>query len=82
METYDIQLFQGLDESLKEEVSEIGLTTSQAITMFLKGVKRERGIPFDLKIADEYKIASEISNALKNLKKGETRDLKELLNEL
>ena len=43
-----------VDSKLKEETEkifdEIGLTTSQAITMFLKSVKRERGIPFDLKI--------------------------------
>jgi DNA-damage-inducible protein J len=46
-----------VDSKLKEEVeeilSEIGLTTSQAITMFLKGVKREKGIPFELKIPNE-----------------------------
>ena len=43
-----------VDSKLKKEVeeilAEIGLTTSQAITMFLKAVVRERGIPFDLKI--------------------------------
>ncbi len=46
-----------VDSKLKEETekifSEIGLTTSQAITMFLKSVKRERGIPFELKIPND-----------------------------
>ncbi len=46
-----------VDSKLKEDVedilSEIGLTTSQAITIFLKGVKRERGIPMELKVPNE-----------------------------
>jgi DNA-damage-inducible protein J len=58
-----------VDSKLKEEVeeilSEIGLTTSQAITLFLKGVKRERGIPFDLKIPNETTL-----KAMKEAKEG------------
>ena len=46
-----------IDADLKKDVekilSEIGLSTSQAITMFMKGIKRERGIPFELKIPNE-----------------------------
>jgi DNA-damage-inducible protein J len=46
-----------IDVELKEDVekilSEIGLSTSQAISMFMKGIKRERGIPFELKIPNE-----------------------------
>jgi len=46
-----------IDAELKEDVekilSEIGLSTSQAITMFMKGIKRERGIPMELKIPNE-----------------------------
>ena len=46
-----------IDAKLKEDVekilSEIGLSTSQAITMFMKGIKRERGIPMELKIPNE-----------------------------
>jgi DNA-damage-inducible protein J len=46
-----------IDEDLKQDVekilSEIGLSTSQAITMFMKGIRRERGIPFELKIPNE-----------------------------
>jgi len=46
-----------VDAQLKKEVeaifSELGLSTSQAITLFLKRVKRERGIPFDLKLPNE-----------------------------
>ncbi len=46
-----------IDAKLKEDVekilSEIGLSTSQAITMFMKGIKRERGMPFELKIPND-----------------------------
>lgn len=46
-----------IDAELKEDVekilSEIGISTSQAITMFMKGIKRERGIPFELKISNK-----------------------------
>ena len=43
-----------VDDHLKEEVEEIlkqiGLTTSQAITLFMKRIQYERGIPFELKV--------------------------------
>jgi len=46
-----------IDADLKQDVekilSEIGLSTSQAITMFMKGIRRERGIPMELKIPNE-----------------------------
>ncbi|CAA6805543.1 MAG: DNA-damage-inducible protein J [uncultured Sulfurovum sp.] len=59
-----------IDEDLKEDVekilSEIGLSTSQAITMFMKSIKRERGIPFELKIPNEETLESmrEIDNGV------------------
>ena len=46
-----------IDVELKEDVekilSEIGLSTSQAITMFMRSIRRERGMPFELKIPNE-----------------------------
>jgi len=46
-----------VDEHLKTEVesilSQIGLTTSQAITIFLKRIQYEKGIPFELKVPNE-----------------------------
>ncbi len=49
-----------VDANLKHDVekilSELGLSTSQAITMFMKGIKRERGIPMALKIPNEETI--------------------------
>ena len=47
-----------VDEELKYEVEEIlrqiGLTTSQAITLFLNRIKYEKGIPFDLNIDEKW----------------------------
>lgn len=46
-----------VDSHLKEDVErifdEIGINTSQAINIFLKKVKREGGIPFELKVPNE-----------------------------
>ena len=52
--TLDSTVRARVDSGLKNEVEvifhELGLSTSQAITLFLKKVKMERGIPFELKI--------------------------------
>ncbi|MFA5428291.1 MAG: type II toxin-antitoxin system RelB/DinJ family antitoxin [Sulfurimonas sp.] len=69
-----------IDSGLKNEVEaifhELGLTTSQAITLFLKKVKIERGIPFELKIPNETTIKA--MNEAKNLE-GETCSLEEFI---
>ena len=51
-----------VDESLKFDaetiLKELGLTTSQAINIFLKKVVSEHGIPFELKVpSDKLKLA-------------------------
>jgi DNA-damage-inducible protein J len=69
-----------IDSDLKNEVEaifhELGLTTSQAITLFLKKVKIERGIPFELKIPNETTIKA--MNEAKNLE-GEICSLEEFI---
>jgi len=49
-----------VDANLKNEAEEIfakiGMTTSQAINIFLTRVKYERGIPFELKIPNQTTI--------------------------
>ena len=58
-----------VDESLKFDaetiLKELGLTTSQAINIFLKKVVSEHGIPFELKVpSDKLKIAmDEVKNS-------------------
>ncbi|MFK5977198.1 MAG: type II toxin-antitoxin system RelB/DinJ family antitoxin [Sulfurovum sp.] len=39
-----------LKNDVEEILSQIGLSTSQAITLFLNRIKYEKGIPFELKI--------------------------------
>jgi len=72
-----------IDVELKEDVekilSEIGLSTSQAITMFMKAIKRENGIPFELKIPNE-----ETLQAMRDAEMGinmETITLEEMIEE-
>ena len=72
-----------IDVELKEDVekilSEIGLSTSQAITMFMKAIKRENGIPFELKIPNE-----ETLQAMRDAEMGinmETITLEEIIEE-
>lgn len=46
-----------IEPELKKEVDNIfkslGLSTSEAITMFLQKVKRQKGLPFDSKVPTE-----------------------------
>ena len=62
-----------VDSALKKETDkifeEIGVSTSQAIVMFLKAVKRERGIPFELKIPNDTTLKA-MQEARENI--GET----------
>lgn len=71
-----------IDTQLKQEVEEIfkqiGLTTSQAITLFMNRVKYEKGIPFELKIpnAKTLKAIEEADNRI-----GETISYEEFMKE-
>lgn len=68
-----------VDNNLKKDVEhifdELGINTSQAINMFLKRVKYENGIPFELKIPNDKTI-----QAMNEAKKliGEETTLEEL----
>ena len=67
-----------LKQEVEEILSQIGLSTSQAITLFLKRIKYERGIPFELKVpnATTLKAMEEAKN-----NEGETVSLDEFLKE-
>ena len=58
--TLDSTVRARVDSELKNEVEtifqELGLSTSQAINLFLKKVKMERGIPFELKVPNEVTL--------------------------
>jgi len=71
-----------IEDHLKEEVEEIlkqiGLTTSQAITLFMKRIQYEKGIPFELKIpnAKTLKAMEDADNHI-----GETISYEEFMKE-
>jgi len=71
-----------IDSNLKQEVEEIlkqiGLTTSQAITLFMNRIKTERGIPFELKIPNDLTIQA-MRDADNNI--GETISYEEFMKE-
>ena len=71
-----------VDGNLKQEVEEIlkeiGLSTSQAITLFLKRIKYEKGIPFELKVPNSTTIQA-MEEAKQNI--GETVSFEEFLEE-
>ena len=71
-----------VDSNLKQEVEEIlkeiGLSTSQAITLFLKRIKYEKGIPFELKVPNATTIQA-MEEAQQNI--GETISFEEFLEE-
>ena len=71
-----------VDSNLKQEVEEIlkeiGLSTSQAITLFLKRIKYEKGIPFELKVPNATTIQA-MEEAQQNI--GETINFEEFLEE-
>jgi len=71
-----------IDTQLKQEVEEIfkqiGLTTSQAITIFMNRVKLDRGIPFELKVPNSKTLQAmkEADNRI-----GETVSYEEFMKE-
>ncbi len=67
-----------LKQEVEEILKEIGLSTSQAITLFLKRIKYERGIPFELKVPNATTIQA-MEEAQNNI--GETISYEEFLEE-
>jgi len=64
-----------VEPDLKAEVEsifrEIGISTSEAITIFLHRVKLEKGIPFELKIPNAKSL-----KAIKDIEKGKVEKFK------
>ena len=67
-----------LKQEVEEILKEIGLSTSQAITLFLKRIKYEKGIPFELKVPNATTIQA-MEEAKQNI--GETISFEEFLEE-
>ena len=74
-----------IDPDLKQSTDrifdELGLTTAQAITLFLKQVELQQGLPFAVKIPNEVTVeALEEARARQNLKSFNT--ISDLLDDL
>lgn len=70
-----------LKRNAEEVFTELGLTTSQAITLFLKQVDLQRGLPFSLKIPNAVtQRALDDAQARRNLESFDSLD--ELFDEL
>jgi DNA-damage-inducible protein J len=67
-----------LKQDVEEILSQIGMTTSQAINIFMNSVRRERGIPFELKVPNKETI-----EAMRDVEEGRTESVtfEELKNE-
>lgn len=57
----------GLKTEVESILHEIGLSASEAITLFFKRVKMEKGIPFEVKIPNAETLA-----AMKEIEEGRT----------
>ena len=73
-----------IEPELKEEVDEIfdelGLTTTEAVTLFFKRVKNYRGLPFEVRLPN-----AETQKAIQQARKGKIRrfrSIKDLKSEL
>ena len=73
-----------IEPELKEEVDEIfdqlGLTTTEAVTLFFKRVKNYRGLPFEVRLPN-----AETRKAIEQARKGKVqgfRSIKDLKAEL
>ena len=68
-----------IEEELKEEVGKVfdklGLTTTEAITLFYKQIKLYNGLPFDVRIPNKTtKKTLDETDKKKNLIKGGSAD--------
>ena len=64
-----------LKESAERTFRDLGLTTTQAITLFLKQVELQRGLPFPVKIPNEAtRSALEDAQARRNLESFSSAD--------
>jgi len=61
----------GLKAEVERILREIGISTSEAITIFLNRVKLEKGIPFELKIPNAKTL-----EAMKDIEEGRVEKFK------
>ena len=55
-ETVRARIDAELKHNVEQILSQLGMTTSQAINLFMKKIERERGIPFELKLPNDETV--------------------------
>ena len=69
-----------LKGDVEKILSQLGITTTQAITMFFEQIRINKGIPFQLKIPnDETTLAMEDARANQNIERVTVEQLKDNL---
>ena len=79
-----------IDDKLKSDteniLSNLGLTTSEAIRIYFSKIRDVAGIPFDLKLHNNYNVYEAIKESLDDVKAGRISkpysDIKELMKDL
>lgn len=79
MATINIRIDEELKKKSEEILDEIGLGMTAALTIFLKAVVRNNGIPFNLEIPNKetlkaFKEVEDISSGKKNVKRYSSSD--------
>lgn len=79
MATINIRIDEELKKKSEEILDEIGLGMTAALTIFLKAVVRNNGIPFNLEIPNKetlksFKEVEDISSGKKNAKRYSSSD--------
>ncbi len=68
--TMNLRIDSSLKKKAEKVVNDLGIPMSVAITLFLKALVREGGLPFSVKVAKEQKPILEIESKIA----GETRE--------
>ncbi len=78
-EVLSIRVEKEVKKEVEKILNELGLNLSTAVNIFLKAVLRERGIPFPLKVEDNFltpkrhelkRIPSRLEKSLEDLERG------------
>ena len=67
----------GLKESVEQIFERLGITTTQAITLFLRQVELQQGLPFTLKVPNATTVAAlqQAQERQDLVASGDTKDL-------
>ena len=72
MATMNIRIDDGLKSDVEKVLSSLGLNISDAVRIYFSKIRDNRGIPFDLKLSDDYNynIYESVKESLEDVKAG------------